>query len=811
MWLHGSFLKKLIVITLGTLPVVIYPTVASADESQAVDFDRETLKALGMDPAISKYFEKEARFAPGEVPLALKVNGTSKGAFIARFSEKGELCFDEGLLKQAALKIPSDINDTPCYDFRKTWPNTIIKQHPEKEELEIIVPTDALDSQADDLGDYVTGGAAGMLNYSLFTTLNQFADSQSDYSQATIDGGFNILDWMVRSHQMLSYNDGRYSTTSSSTWIQHTFVGLGSTMKAGEVSLNNSLLDGASIYGVSFSPDSALSPNDAGVQVSGIANSSQARVEIRQGNKLIASNLVPQGPFTLTDLQLLDRSSDLSVTVVESDGSQQRFIVPATQYNRGSGTPTGIHVAFGRVDDDYKKKPWVGSVSMGTRLTHNLNLSGGLIGARDYQNAAINVDWLLTRLSTTTQLAVSNDREYTLQGQKASVSANYALTPNISLRASAAHATRDYRTLSDTLDNDFVAQNKNEYSAGISLATEAIGSLGLSYYQTDSYQRDNDTRYLALSWSKAFRRAMLSVSWQHQLGTNGQLHYDSGNGKNNTAGNDKDLVYVNLSIPLGEKSANLYSRHDSNNTHFGATMNANVSDELNYSVGAERGTKDNVNAVNGGINANLHYTQLNLNASADNDRNRTYSASMQGGIVAHGNGVTFSPWQINDTFAVARLDSNISGVRIETPQGPVWTDRWGQAIIPALPPYRNALVQIDTETLPRNVDVSNGSKRMKQGRGAVGNVNFKLLEQRRALLYVTLPDGSKLPRGIAIEDTDGKYITTVVEDGIVFINNILPRQILAARLENGVCRIETSLPENSDPNTFYDTAEGVCK
>jgi outer membrane usher protein FimD/PapC len=368
-------------------------------------------------------------------------------------------------------------------------------------------------------------------------------------------------------------------------------------MKAGEVSLNNTLLDGASIYGVSFSPDSALSPDDAGVQVSGIANTSQARVEIRQGNKLIASNLVPQGPFTLTDLKLLDRSSDLSVTVVESDGSQQRFIVPATQYNRGVGTPTGIHVAFGRVDDDYKKTPWVGSVSMGKRLTNNINLSGGLIGGQDYQNAAINVDWLLSRLSATTQIAASNDREYNLQGQKASVSANYALTQNVSLRASASHATRDYRTLSDSLDSDFVAQNKNEYSAGVSLATGMTGSLGLSYYQADSYQNSNDSRYLALSWSKVFRRATLSVSWQHQLGTNGRMRYADGNGKDSNTANDKDLVYVNLSVPLGSNSANLYSRHDSNSTHFGAAMNANVSDELNYSVGAERGTKDNVNAA----------------------------------------------------------------------------------------------------------------------------------------------------------------------------------------------------------------------
>lgn len=795
MWSQGISKKTLFFITLSALSF----KAASAEGNKALDFDRETLKTLGIDPAISEYFSHEARFSPGEVPVTLKVNGNSKGSAVARFSPEGELCLDEDLLNKAELRPIAKNDDSQCFDYRRAWPTMVVAQHPGQEELDLIVPTDALVSKSDiKEGDYQTGGNAGMLNYSLFTTRNEMADTRSDYSQAMLNGGFNIEDWLFRSQQMLNYTDGKYSTNNSSTWVQHTFVNLKTIMRAGEVNLNNTLLDGASIYGVTFSPDTALNQGGNGAAVDGIARTSQARVEVRQNNKLIYSALVPQGPFKLTDLPLIDRSSDLAITVVETDGTQQYFLVPAIQYNQNIGSPPGMNIAFGRVNDDYQRKPWVGSISVGKTLADRFNLQGAVIAAERYQAAAASMDMLFDRLTTSIKLTSSNDQEHRLQGQKATLAASYALVKGFSLRGSVAHATQNYRTLSDSLSDDEVNQNKNEYSVGLNWSNDITGSLNLSYYQTESYKENSDSRYLSVGWAKSFNWSTLSVNWQHQIG---------GDEENN----DKDLVYVNVSIPLGKANANIYSRHEGDKNRYGTSVNGSVNDELSYSVGAEKSAGDNANSVNGGINANLHYTQLSLNASADDDHSRNYSASLQGGIVAHGNGVTFSPWQLNDTFAIARLNDKISGVKIDTPQGPVWTDAWGQAVVPALPPYRDALVQVNTETLPRNVDVGNGTRRLKQGRGSVGNVNFRTLEQRRAMLYVTQLNGNKLPRGIIVEDETGNYITTAVDDGIVFINNAKPQQTLIARLDNSTCRFQVSLPEKSDPTHFYDSAKEVCK
>jgi outer membrane usher protein FimD/PapC len=76
-------------------------------------------------------------------------------------------------------------------------------------------------------------------------------------------------------------------------------------------------------------PTRALQSSGSGVSVSGIARNAQARVEVRQSGLLIYNTLVPAGPFTLDDVPEVRSNVDLEVTVVESDGSTNRFIVPA--------------------------------------------------------------------------------------------------------------------------------------------------------------------------------------------------------------------------------------------------------------------------------------------------------------------------------------------------------------------------------------------------------------------------------------------------------------------------------------------------
>lgn len=791
------FKKTLLACVMGSQ--LTSQVMAQTMDLAAVDFDQDTLKSLGVNPGISNYFSRKARYLPGSTTVSLKLNGADKGSVIARFNDEGELCFDKSFMNQAGLKIPSDYSEG-CYDYLKTYPSTVVDTSPAQEQLSLVVPQDAVMGQDNDYSGYDSGGTAGLLNYSLMSMRSEFSGGNSDYSQAILDGGINFNDWLLRSHQILSRTDGEFNSENSSTYLQHTFVGMKTTGRVGEVGINNTLLEGTEIYGVELSPESALRFVGSDIQVSGIANTSQARVEVRQQGVLVYSTLVPAGPFTLTDIPLRNTTSDLNVTVVESDGNQHSFIIPASLYNQKIGSPGGVYFSAGRVSDNYDRTPWVMSASAGWQLSSRINANAGALVAEEYQAAAVSLDTLLLPgLLISTQTNQSNDTHNSLQGQKYVLSGTYSMSGGFGLNSSVSYNSRNYREFSDSLDNDFDDNDKSTYSIGINWSQYLIGGLNASYYETQGYEAENDARYMSLSWNKTFRHATVSVNWQHQLSA-GEDNEDDG-----------DMFYINLSIPFGAQSVNIYSHQDDSKTRYGASAMGVINDETTYNLGVEHDQSESDDSVNAGINTNLHYTQLGLNVSAGSENQRNYSGTLQGGIAAHSSGVTLSPWAIRDTFAIASLDKKVAGIKLDTPQGPVWTDAWGKAVIPSVSAWRSSRVEINTETLPKNMDVGNGTRIVKQGRGSVGQLQFSAITQRRALLTVTMQDGKKLPKGIAITDEHGNYLTTSVDDGVIFVNDVKPKQTLVAVLDNGECRIALSIPEEARSDVFYETTKGVCQ
>ena len=133
-------------------------------------------------------------------------------------------------------------------------------------------------------------------------------------------------------------DNGKNNLDNIYTYVEHTFAASATNLQAGGINLATPMLSGAPIYGVQFMPDPALTQSGAGgVDVSGVARSAQARIEIKQNGQLIYTSLVPAGPFTLRSVPVQNRSSDLHVTVVESDRAGESFYrlfkrVPLTCY-----------------------------------------------------------------------------------------------------------------------------------------------------------------------------------------------------------------------------------------------------------------------------------------------------------------------------------------------------------------------------------------------------------------------------------------------------------------------------------------------
>lgn len=776
--------------------------------AREVTFDTDILKSRGLGADLNRYFAEAPRFLPGTHSVSVKVNGSDRGTAAVRFSEDGTMCVDNDFLEFAGLMpVPITANET-CHDIRSDYAQAVINALPNQEAVELYLPQEAINSISADVKNFQHGGTAGMLNYSLFSTKSDYSGSDSSsnrYSQASLEAGFNAMDWSLRSRYILTDDDGTRNAESIYTYAEHVFLPQRLTMQVGEINAMSDVLSGVPITGVQLMPTSGLQKDNSGVSVSGIAQTSQARVEVRQNGRLIFNTLVPAGPFTLDDVPMVRNNVDLDVTVVESDGSTNRFIVPAASVNsRNLSRPNGLTVSAGQVrsiESDYSD-PLVFNVSDGWRLLPWMNLLASGVVAEDYQAAGARTEFMLTDgWNVSTSMAASkaqfgdNDN-----GIKNELQSDYSLTESVGLSGSVAHYSGDYRELADAMDDDYQGYD-NSYSANIRWSTPLAGafSAGLSYNQAAG--DGEDSRYLLLSWGKTFKYASVNVNWQSAVGSTDDDQ-------------DDDLLYINLSIPLGgSQSLSSYMRKQGDSTSYGLANSGALGNDTNYYISADRDDESQENSFNGNINTNLHYTQLSVGGGTSGDHQRNYNATLSGGIAMHKDGVTFSPYSIKDTFAIAKLSEPKAGVEITTPQGTVWTDRWGQAVIPGLTEWRNSRIEVDANKLPQSMTLANGTKYIAAAHGSVSEVSFKVLNSRRVMLRIKQADGKPLTKGLSVVDAKDNYVVTVVDDGHVFLNDADQVAALYAINDDNqrLCKLDFTLPEKHDEDAFYEEVNGVCR
>ncbi|WP_395306577.1 fimbrial biogenesis usher protein [Enterobacter sichuanensis] len=782
----------------------INPTANEPMASDRAKFDVEALTSHGLDPAIAEYYSMAPRFTPGNHNVTVNVNGTQRILMPVKFDEEGNPCIDDEFLKNAGL-IKKDTQDT-CPKIEQYWSGSTLQSFPDIEEISVVVPPEALDPDFGRQLVEVQGGRAAMLNYSMFGTHNQYDGDNSDRFQSTLELGFNAGDWIVRSTQFISDgSDQRFDFSSLNTYAQRTFTDYGVMVQGGQINVANSRFSIPVIYGVQMMPDNALSPQTGtGVEVNGIARNPQARVDIRQGGQLIYSTLVPAGPFSLDDVPLANLNTDLNVTVTETDGSENRFTVAASTFRSSHvGRAPGFSMAVGRVESDMEsrlEKPWVVSANNGWSINRRMNVVAGMVMADNrYYGFSGNLDTTPTQnLYASLGFLASLDNQTQTKGNKTTLDVGYALPWGIGISMGGSYGTPDYREMTELYDeDDDMSQTKYDTNIGINWSNTTLGRFSLSYYRNERWNSENNSRRFVSSWSQTFKYFNVSVNWESDVSRNDD--------------SDNDQFYVNVSIPLGRTgvSTSSWYRDSEGKRSYGTRAMGSFNEANQYAVGDSQDHDENSTSWDSSLNSNLHYTSLALAAGGDNNSNTNYSASLSGGMVVHGDGVTFSPYQVADTYAIAKLDKPAAGVEIGTARGPVWTDKWGQAVIPVLSPFQESTIEINTEKLPGNLDVRNGRTAIKASHGAVAKWEFEMLSQRRVLLAISRADGTPLPEGIPIVDEAGEYITTAPEDGVIFLNDISANQQLYATVEGERCKLTYTLPEE-EPNTFYEEVTGKC-
>ncbi|MEQ5091557.1 fimbria/pilus outer membrane usher protein [Providencia rettgeri] len=781
----------------------------AANEPQSHDnliFDASILNSRGIDPTIATLFGQAPHFLPGESTVALFVNGNARGRVRVKFDEAGVLCADRTFQRAAGLAPPSDYADgAVCFDLRNAWPRTEVQLEPGEGKVILLVPTEALSTWGAEDGNWQHGGVAGMLNYNAQYLSSSGAAGRLNFGQLGTEAGFNAGDWIVRSRQTFTYFNGEEHINHQAAYAQRSFIDMKKVLQAGQVSLSNSQFGTGKVLGFQLFPESALTSGQGGAGlVEGVAQA-QSVVEVRQSGVLVYSTTVPSGPFRLQGFSLLNTHTDLMVTLIGSNGEQRQFTVPAaTLLARAPLVSPGLSFGAGRLEPLDGKAPLLGTVASSWQLTQLTSLNAGILGSAPYRAGSLNLDTQLldqTRLSLRGTLA--QDATHGNTGTLMSALLNHSLSDHLSFNVNRSQQTMGYRELSDALQRvdqgnpNSQSRIRYQWSCGVNWSTEVLGSLSLSWARSTTFA-GNNTDYLLGSWSRQFGRAYLGGSFEHNTITLG--------------GRVDDRLYVSFSMPLGEgRDINSYLNSAKRSARIGVRYSDHASQDQGWNIATDHDLQNNRTSVSGNLDFVTPVSQLNVTVSHYSNNYTSWSAGASGAIVLHENGITLSPYRVVDTFGIARVEKE-SGVRLDTPAGPVWTDWRGYAVIPTLNGYQRSAIQVDTRSLAKNVDIGNAWQESEMARGAIGWVDFDVLRTRRVMVGMTMVDGKPLPHGASVFSATGELVTVVGEDGMVFVPDAAPGMLLEVQSSGKtVCKIQLDLPETVDTTGLYENATATCR
>ncbi len=788
------------------------PVVAEKkDDAAEAEFDLSVLSGRGLDPRVADYFRSAPRFREGAQRVTLELNGNRLGLAEVRFDQDGELCFTAGLLDKAGLKMPgadAGGDDEVCHAFLHEYPQARVTLRPNSEEVALLVPTQALRGAALDSGVYARGGTAGLLNYDVLGFDTHSRQGGGRFFSATTEAGFNAGDWIVRSRQLHVASNGKEQTEHLYAYAQRDFLPWRTTFQAGQINSAGPVFAGVQLSGVQLMPDGALRGQAGhGVRVEGMA-ADASRVEVRQSGALIHTSLVPQGPFSLDGLPLLNGTSDLDVRVIGPAGGERRFVVPAAAFPGAAAVQPGYYLALGRlrrVAGRTEEPPLLATGSGTWGLGQAASLSAGLLGSDDYRSVGWGLDSRLgQRVGIGLRNNLSHDTRRSLAGSQNSLSLNSPLGAGVDLDLSATLRNAGYRDLLQTGEADaeeaFGSRFKHQYTAALGWAAPQLGGFSLGYSRSVMFD-GRLSRRLHGSWNKSYRYASLSLSVDSELGSSGERHpVDSGLG-----------VRLGISVPLGgDRRIGAYLNRRGDRFDIGGDYRERVDDTISYDLGLAQDLKGDRQVTRGNLNLMPRYTQVGLGVTRDASSS-SYSGQLSGGVALHEGGLTFSPYAIQETFAVVSV-GELSGARIATPQGPVWTDSSGQAVVAGLPAYRGSQLEVDTRSLPRRIDLRNATKNLEVGRGSFNRVDFTVVAVRRLLLKVTDENAAPLPQGASVFSAEDAFLTTVVGDGMIFLSNVESGQRLKIRLaDHTTCTLPVELAGAGDDDRLYETATAVCR
>lgn len=734
-------------------------------------------------------------YAPGRYLVDVSLNGKDAGKQILDVTPQDSeaLCLSEAWLTKAGIFVSADYfregydATRQCYVLIKA-PSVKVDFDVSTQSLALSIPQKGLVKMPENV-EWDYGTSAFRVNYN--ANANTGRNNTSAFGSADLKA--NVGHWVVSSSATASGGDSGDNTASVNMFTATRAVRvLSADLAIGKTSTGDSLLGSTGTYGVSLSRNNSMKPGNLGYTpvFSGIANG-PSRVTLTQNGRMLYSEMVPAGPFSITDVPLYT-SGDVMMKVLGEDGreSVQNFPLSVMSGQLSPGQHE-FNIAVGLPDDDSDLEGGVFAASYGYGLD-GLTLRTGGVFNQDWQGVsagAVAGLGYLGAVSADGAYATADYRDGSRSGNKVQLAWSKQLeTTNTGLRVSWSRQTVKYEDMSSFDPTELWSQTnhgrriKNEWNAGISQPVGGLFSLSVSGWQRSYYPaqtigsyryRDDNGKETGVTGtlSTQIKGVSLNLGWS---------------GSRNVQGENSWSASMSVSVPFTlfdrrYSSSMSVSTGRDGGTGVSTGVSGSLNDRFSYGFG---GGRDSGGGTSGYLNASYSGDRAYLNGAL----NHSQSGGTSGSVSASGSvlavpavkDIMFSR-TTSDTVAVVSV-KDTPGVKVTSGDGQTNSD--GNLVV-SLNSYDWNTVTIDAGTLPLSTELTNTSQKVVPTDKAVVWMPFDALKVKRYLLQVKQRNGEFVPGGTWARDSKNTPLGFVANNGVLMINTVdAPGDITL-----GLCRI----------------------
>ncbi len=769
-------------------------------------FDPAFIKSVGQSdpssiPDLSLYATRDAQ-APGEYRIDVILNNSLQETADIRFVEKKDPTTDTlklapclsiakltsyGLRADAFPGLKEDANG--CADTH-VIPDFTTDFNFNTQQLLVSIPQAALSTIAQGFvsPDEFDDGINALLTNYQFSSGKDY-EANNEYYNLNLQSGLNLGPWRLRNLSTWNKSAGAKSDWDSVyLYAQRSIVPLKSTLVMGESSSLSSIFDSVPFTGIQLATDTDMIPESLrgfAPIVRGIARTN-ARIVIKQNGYQIYQAFVAPGAFEITDLYSTGGNGDLYVTVEESDGSRQNFVVPYAslplmlregqmEYEITSGK-------YRPYDGNVDEKPFTqATISYG--VLSNTTLYTGVQAAANYQALAFGAGQNLGDIGAvsadvTAAWSKKKDEEKTSgQSWRIRYGKNILETGTNITVAGYRYSTSGYNTLTDvmnTYNNSYGGytphslRNRTNITVSQSLGS-GLGNLSVSGIFEDYWDSNRRNNSLNIGYNGGFRRFNYYAGYSYS-------RYSWGNNGSSRHVEDDHVVSFNISIPLSDWLPNAYATYNVTNSSPGSTdqyvsLSGVALENHNLDWNVQQGYSNREDA-SGGVYGNYRGSMGSANAGYSYAKNsQLINYGLSGGVLVHADEITLGQ-EMSETAVLVKAPG-LKHVRLEN-DATIETDYRGYAIIPYVTPYHRTSVTLDSTTLGDNMELPNTTQKVVPTRAAVVRANFAGNIGRRAFLILKRASGENVPYGATVTlTTDKNAQASIVSDGgMVYLSGL---------------------------------------